>query len=81
MTMTDRVATAWPSRWDPSSRALAVIAHPDDESFGLGAVLAALVEAGVGVPVLCLTHGLFSGRHMRFSYLRILAHNSTLMEG
>ena len=37
--------------------ALAVVAHPDDESFGLGAVLAALADAGVPVRVLCLTHG------------------------
>ncbi len=37
--------------------ALAVVAHPDDESFGLGAVLAALVAAGADVRVVCLTHG------------------------
>jgi LmbE family N-acetylglucosaminyl deacetylase len=37
--------------------ALAVVAHPDDESFGLGAVLSALSGAGVVVRVLCLTHG------------------------
>lgn len=36
---------------------LAVIAHPDDESFGLGAVLAGLTAAGAQVRVLCLTHG------------------------
>jgi LmbE family N-acetylglucosaminyl deacetylase len=36
---------------------LAVVAHPDDESFGLGAVLAALVAAGAEVRVVCLTHG------------------------
>ncbi|MFZ2177766.1 MAG: PIG-L deacetylase family protein, partial [Rhodococcus sp. (in: high G+C Gram-positive bacteria)] len=36
---------------------LAVLAHPDDESFGLGAVLAALTAAGAEVRVLCLTHG------------------------
>src|SRR5688500_8631437 len=40
----------------PSS-ALVVIAHPDDESFGLGAVLAGLVADGTEVRVLCLTHG------------------------
>lgn len=38
-------------------RVLAVVAHPDDESFGLGAVLAALVDAGTTVSVLCLTRG------------------------
>jgi len=37
--------------------ALAVIAHPDDESFGLGAVLAALSGAGAQVRVLCFTRG------------------------
>jgi N-acetylglucosamine malate deacetylase 2 len=36
---------------------LVVIAHPDDESFGLGAVLDAFITAGVRVEVLCLTHG------------------------
>ena len=37
--------------------ALAVVAHPDDESFGLGAVIAALTAAGADVRVLSLTHG------------------------
>jgi LmbE family N-acetylglucosaminyl deacetylase len=37
--------------------ALAVVAHPDDESFGLGAVLAALVAQRTEVRVLCLTYG------------------------
>ena len=36
---------------------LAVVAHPDDESFGLGAVLAALGAVGGEVRVLCFTHG------------------------
>ena len=36
---------------------LAVVAHPDDESFGLGALLAAFAEGGRRVRVLCLTHG------------------------
>ncbi len=36
---------------------LAVIAHPDDESFGLGAVIDALITAGAIVDVLCLTRG------------------------
>jgi LmbE family N-acetylglucosaminyl deacetylase len=40
-----------------SQEALAVVAHPDDESFGLGAVLSALGTGGVTVRVLCLTHG------------------------
>jgi LmbE family N-acetylglucosaminyl deacetylase len=38
-------------------RVLAVCAHPDDESFGLGAVLAALADAGTSSNMLCLTHG------------------------
>ena len=42
---------------------LAVVAHPDDESFGLGAVLAAFVDAGARVAVLCLTHGELSTVH------------------
>ena len=36
---------------------LAVCAHPDDESFGLGAVLSTLAELGVETRVLCFTHG------------------------
>jgi len=36
---------------------LAVCAHPDDESFGLGAVLSAFAELGARTSVLCLTHG------------------------
>lgn len=40
-----------------SEAALAVVAHPDDESFGLGAVLSSLQKAGTKVVVLCLTHG------------------------
>lgn len=42
---------------------LAVVAHPDDESFGLGAVLAAFAAAGAGVSVLCFTHGEASTLH------------------
>jgi len=41
----------------PARRLLAVCAHPDDESFGLGAVLAAFADAGTETRVLCLTHG------------------------
>jgi LmbE family N-acetylglucosaminyl deacetylase len=36
---------------------LAVVAHPDDESFGLGAILAGLAAAGAEVRVVCLTYG------------------------
>jgi LmbE family N-acetylglucosaminyl deacetylase len=41
----------------PARRVLAIVAHPDDESFGLGGIIAAFVRAGVAVDVLCLTHG------------------------
>ena len=41
---------AWPST-------LVVIAHPDDESFGLGAVIDQLAAAGAAVHILCFTHG------------------------
>lgn len=43
--------------------ALAVVAHPDDESFGLGAVLSTLAERGTAVSVLCLTQGEASTLH------------------
>jgi len=36
---------------------LAVCAHPDDESFGLGATLAAFAAAGSSTALLCFTHG------------------------
>lgn len=37
--------------------ALAVCAHPDDETFGLGAVLDRLAAMGATVSLLCFTHG------------------------
>jgi N-acetylglucosamine malate deacetylase 2 len=40
-----------------SAAALAVVAHPDDESFGLGAILSTLAQAGTNLAVLCFTHG------------------------
>jgi LmbE family N-acetylglucosaminyl deacetylase len=36
---------------------LAVVAHPDDETFGLGALIDALTAAGAAVHVLCFTRG------------------------
>lgn len=56
MTTLPSVADRWEA-WGRPRRAVAVVAHPDDESFGLGAVLAALVDLGVDVSVVCLTHG------------------------
>jgi len=45
-----RALPAWRS-------ALAVVAHPDDETFGLGAVIDAMTSAGSAVHVLCFTRG------------------------
>jgi LmbE family N-acetylglucosaminyl deacetylase len=59
MTPTSRRADALPA-W---TSVLAVVAHPDDESFGLGAILGAFTGAGAGVEVLCLTHGEASTLH------------------
>jgi LmbE family N-acetylglucosaminyl deacetylase len=42
---------------------LVVVAHPDDESFGLGAVISRFVGAGAAVSVLCLTRGEASTLH------------------
>jgi LmbE family N-acetylglucosaminyl deacetylase/uncharacterized protein (DUF302 family) len=42
---------------------LAVVAHPDDESFGLGAVLAELVAQHAHATVLCFTRGEASALH------------------
>lgn len=47
----------------PWRSVLAVVAHPDDESFGLGAVLAAFVESGSAVAILCFTQGETSTLH------------------
>ena len=40
-----------------------VVAHPDDESFGLGAVIDTFVCSGAAVGVLCFTHGEASTLH------------------
>ncbi|MGW3104268.1 PIG-L deacetylase family protein [Streptomyces sp. NPDC001100] len=50
---------------DGVRRVLAVVAHPDDESFGLGALLALLSDGGVPTTVLCFTHGEASTLHGR----------------
>ncbi len=44
-------------------RLLAVVAHPDDESFGLGALLDRFASCGVTVTVLCFTVGEASTLH------------------
>ncbi|MGX1597479.1 PIG-L family deacetylase [Dietzia maris] len=54
-----RTTTGLPD-WDT---VLAVVAHPDDESFGLGAILSSLAGAGARVHVLCLTRGEASTLH------------------
>lgn len=42
----------------PRARSVLVVcAHPDDESFGLGAVVASLTATGTGLRVVCFTHG------------------------
>lgn len=53
-------------------RALAVVAHPDDESFGLGAVLGHLVDNGTEVSVLCFTRGEASTLHARPGELEVV---------
>jgi len=52
-TAADRVGHGLP----PASSVLAVCAHPDDESFGLGAVLDLFAASGASVSVLCFTRG------------------------
>ncbi len=36
---------------------LAVCAHPDDESFGLGAIISTLIDQGASIDLICLTRG------------------------
>ena len=47
-------AHTWPPDW---SRVLVVVAHPDDESFALGALLDRFVQDGADVSMLSLTRG------------------------
>ena len=47
-------ALTWPPAW---KRVLVVVAHPDDESFALGALLDRFVQDGAEVALLCLTRG------------------------
>ena len=46
-----------PTALPPWASVLAVVAHPDDESFGLGAVVDAFAAGGAQVTVICLTEG------------------------
>jgi len=39
------------------SAALVVVAHPDDETFGLGGIIDLMTSAGTAVHILCYTHG------------------------
>ena len=39
------------------AKVLVVIAHPDDESFGLGAIVSHMTAAGAAVHIVCYTHG------------------------
>ena len=52
--MTPRTVQTWPPDW---TRVLVVVAHPDDESFALGALLDRFAQDGAQVAMLCLTRG------------------------
>jgi LmbE family N-acetylglucosaminyl deacetylase len=56
----------------PVTCVIAVVAHPDDESFGLGAVLAELVATGARTAVLCFSHGEASTLHGTAGELSLL---------
>jgi LmbE family N-acetylglucosaminyl deacetylase len=53
----ERTTMTEPGRLPSWGSVLAVVAHPDDESFGLGALLAAFADRGARISVLCLTRG------------------------
>ena len=47
----------------PVDAVLIVCAHPDDESFGLGAIVSGFAEQGGRIGVVCFTHGEASTLH------------------
>jgi LmbE family N-acetylglucosaminyl deacetylase len=51
------------TRLPPAGSVLAVCAHPDDESFGLGAILTSFREAGARISLLTFTRGEASTLH------------------
>jgi LmbE family N-acetylglucosaminyl deacetylase len=54
----DRTASQTTSETLPGWRhVLVVVAHPDDESFGLGGLVGAFTDTGATVEVLCFTRG------------------------
>jgi len=53
-------------------RILAVVAHPDDESFALGALLDRFTSCGIPLTLLCFTHGEASTLHGRAGDLAIV---------
>lgn len=55
--MRNTMEAAVPAALPAWNSVLAVVAHPDDESFGLGALLDAFVQAGSAANVLCFTRG------------------------
>ena len=58
-----RLLPDWPA-------VLAVVAHPDDETFGLGAILDRLTTSGAAVHLLCYTRGEASTLNARGASLR-----------
>jgi len=55
--MTNETATLSRETLPEARSVLVVCAHPDDESFGLGAAISTFGESGASTAVLCFTHG------------------------